>query len=206
MSNSEAFDDELETHAIGEAQKENTSLASDARASPSIWIWWTRTTAHAVVRPSDDVTIYWPMPTDADPNGDFYIVHYDEMNRETVTAGPQADPEILTVTKVDNHLTFTTGSFSPFVLVYEAKDTGGTDPGTEPDPGTDPNPGGGQDDSDPYLKFESNGGTKFDPIEADDPFYINVYDDPKYDSHIPTRPGYRFTRLVRGPQPDHAGG
>ena len=53
--------------------------------------------------------------------------------------------------------------------------------------------GGGQDDSDPYLKFESNGGTKFDPIEADDSFHINVYDDDHYGSHIPTRPGYRFT-------------
>ena len=105
----------------------------------------------------------------------------------------QNDPDVeeVAATADDNHLTFTTDSFSPFVLVYEAKDTGGTDPGTEPDP--DPNPGGGQDDSDPYLKFESNGGTKFDPIEADDSFHINVYDDPKYDSHIPTRPGYRFT-------------
>ena len=57
--------------------------------------------------------------------------------------------------------------------------------------GSDPGTGGSE--SDPYLRFDSNGGTKFDPIEADDSFHINVYDDDHYGSHIPTRPGYRFT-------------
>ena len=192
VSNSEEFDANLKNHAIDEARQENTSPASDARAQSFYLDLVDTDNGHAVVRPSDDVTIYWPMPTDADPNGDFYIVHYDKMDRLNVT-DLQNDPDVeeVAATADDNHLTFTTDSFSPFVLVYEAKDTGGTDPGTEPDP--DPNPGGGQDDSDPYLKFESNGGTKFDPIEADDSFHINVYDDDHYGSHIPTRPGYRFT-------------
>ena len=194
VSNSEEFDANLKNHAIDEARQENTSPASDARAQSFYLDLVDTDNGHAVVRPSDDVTIYWPMPEGADPDGKFYIVHYDKMDRLNVT-DLQNDPDVeeVAATADDNHLTFTTSTFSPFVLVYEAKDTGGTDPGTNPDPGTDPNPGGDQDDSDPYLKFESNGGTKFDPIEADDPFYINVYDDPTSNSHIPTRPGYRFT-------------
>ena len=187
VSNSEAFDDELEAHAIDEARQENTSPASDARAQSFYLDLVDTDNGNAVVRPSNNVTIYWPMPADANPNGDFYIVHYDEMNRETVTAGPQADPEILTVTKVDNHLTFTTDTFSPFVLVYEAKDTGGTDPGTEPDP--DPNPGGDHDydPDEARLHFNSRGGTEFKDEVRDYAFDFNPYE------NIPSRPGYRFT-------------
>ena len=53
---------------------------------------------------------------------------------------------------------------------------------------------GGGHDSDPYLRFDSNGGTRFDPIDEDGrSFSLNVYDDEEYGAHIPTRPGYRFT-------------
>ena len=31
---------------------------------------------------SDSLTIYWPMPDDADPYGDFHVVHYTGMDRE----------------------------------------------------------------------------------------------------------------------------
>ena len=68
------------------------------------------------------------------------------------------------------------------------------------DPTPDPTPGGGNDDhdSDPYLKFNSNGGTEFDPIDGKGrDFSLNVYDDDEYGSHIPTRPGYRFTGWYR---------
>ena len=50
---------------------------------------------------------------------------------------------------------------------------------------------GGGHDSDPYLRFDSNGGTRFDPIDEDGrSFSLNVYDDEEYGAHIPTRPGY----------------
>lgn len=53
---------------------------------------------------------------------------------------------------------------------------------------------GGGSESDPYLRFDSNGGTEFDPIDENGrDFSINVYDDDHYGTHIPTRPGYRFT-------------
>ena len=53
---------------------------------------------------------------------------------------------------------------------------------------------GGGSERDPYLRFDSNGGTEFDPIDGHGkPFSINVYHDKEYGTHIPTRPGYRFT-------------
>ena len=59
--------------------------------------------------------------------------------------------------------------------------------------------GGGSDhDSDPYLRFDSNGGTRFDPIDENGKsFSLNVYDDDEYGTHIPSRPGYRFTGWYR---------
>ena len=52
--------------------------------------------------------------------------------------------------------------------------------------------GGGEDDA--RIRFDSNGGTRFDPIDEDGrSFSLNVYDDEEYGAHIPTRPGYRFT-------------
>ena len=59
---------------------------------------------------------------------------------------------------------------------------------------TTPDPGTGGSESKPYLRFDSNGGTEFDPIDENGrDFSINVYDDDHYGTHIPTRPGYRFT-------------
>nr|WP_243414501.1 S-layer homology domain-containing protein [Oscillibacter valericigenes] len=53
---------------------------------------------------------------------------------------------------------------------------------------------GGGSESKPYLRFDSNGGTEFDPIDENGrDFSINVYHDKEYGDHIPTRPGYRFT-------------
>ena len=58
--------------------------------------------------------------------------------------------------------------------------------------------GTGSDKSDPYLRFDSNGGTAFAPIDGHgSAFTINPYDDDEYGTHIPTRPGYRFTGWYR---------
>ena len=70
-----------------------------------------------------------------------------------------------------------------------------------PDPDPDPGTGGGgtgSDKSNPYLRFDSNGGTAFDPIDGHgSAFTINPYDDDEYGTHIPSRPGYRFTGWYR---------
>ena len=77
------------------------------------------------VTPSNEVTITWPVPDDAAEDTDFYVVHFDGLDREfsgedAVTEINKVTPEVLDVTKADDgSITFTTDSFSPFVLVYE---------------------------------------------------------------------------------------
>ena len=78
--------------------------------------------------------------------------------------------------------TFTAQGGSTYTFTANFTSSGGSDPGT------------GGSESDPYLRFDSNGGTEFDPIDENGrDFSINVYHDEKYGDHIPTRPGYRFT-------------
>ena len=84
---------------------------------------------HAVVTmgEGDSLTIYWPMPNDANRRGDFHVVHYHTMNRESIENDlDDADKEILTgeAVRIDGqwYVAFDTDSFSPFVLVYEAED------------------------------------------------------------------------------------
>ena len=75
------------------------------------------------------LTISWPMPDDADPDGEFTIVHYVDMDRSAVMgedALATADKEKKSVTANGDQLIFDVDSFSPFVLVYE------TDDGYEP--------------------------------------------------------------------------
>ena len=142
VSNSAEFDGELEDHAVGQVDAQDGVSLSDAQAESYYLDLVDTENGNAVVTMGDDdqLTIYWPMPDDADPNGDFYIVHYTEMDRENTTM-----QETPTVTKVNatadgNHLTFATSSFSPFVLVYEQKDSGGpvTPPVEDDDDDTPP--------------------------------------------------------------------
>ena len=82
------------------------------------------------VTPSQNVTITWPMPTDAAEDTEFYVVHFDGLDREF--SGNQAVTQIEncenvtvipTETSSDGQsITFATSTFSPFVLVYNQKD------------------------------------------------------------------------------------
>ena len=75
------------------------------------------------------LTISWPMPDDADPDGEFTIVHYVDMDRSAVMGEDNlanADKEEISVIPIGDQLIFNVESFSPFVLVYE------TDDGYEP--------------------------------------------------------------------------
>ena len=135
VSNSDEFNTDMEEDAISEVREDNTSLASDAQAQSYYLDLVDTDNGNAVVTmgDGDELTIYWPMPEDADPNGEFYIVHYDKMDRQNVT-DLQSDPTTIEAKVDGNHLTFETSSFSPFVLVYEQKDSGTpTPPVTDPD-------------------------------------------------------------------------
>lgn len=94
-----------------------------------------------------NVTISWPMPENADNDGKFYIVHFDGMDREYDNATELAidinEWENINVVEGNvngDSISFTTDSFSPFILVYET-DNGGSDtpdnPGWTPDGGDD---------------------------------------------------------------------
>ena len=90
------------------------------------------------------VTIHWPIPNDADPNGEFYVVHFDGLDRDydvtdldDLLNNPKNPDkvQVITYTKTDDSLkvsadgksvSFKTSTFSPFALVYEQKD--GTTP------------------------------------------------------------------------------
>lgn len=91
------------------------------------------------------VTISWPMPKDADKNGKFYIVHFDGMAREyDSTVDLLSDIEKwdqidVVEGKVNgDSISFTTDSFSPFILVWEEENT--SNPGGSTGGGTTPNP------------------------------------------------------------------
>ncbi len=76
------------------------------------------------VTASNDVTITWPMPTDAAKDTNFHVVHFDGLDREfsgedAVREINDCNPEVLEASVVDGAIQFTTDSFSPFVLVYD---------------------------------------------------------------------------------------
>lgn len=78
--------------------------------------------AVATLGEESTLTIRWPMPEDADPNGQFYVVHYADMDRENPVGDvSQSDKhmEEVTVSEDGGYLTFTVKTFSPFALVYE---------------------------------------------------------------------------------------
>ena len=79
------------------------------------------------IRPAGgDMTIFWPYPADADTTGNFYVIHFDGLDRNYTnleTALQGNPPELLTATQVEGGITFTTSSFSPFAVVYDAKVT-----------------------------------------------------------------------------------
>ncbi len=92
-----------------------------------------------------NVTISWPMPENADNDGKFYIVHFDGMDREYDNATELAidinEWENINVVEGNvngDSISFTTDSFSPFILAYET-DNGGNQGGGgwTPDGGDD---------------------------------------------------------------------
>ncbi len=103
----------------------------------------------------DEVTVFWPYPADADPNGEFYVVHYEGLDRDEGGALNGYDTRQMTlysteetaaagtkIEKTDNGITFTVDSFSPFAVYYTAK----ADPDTPDNPGW--TPGGSGDEPD----------------------------------------------------------
>ena len=207
--------------------------------------------AYVTLNQNDDgdyVTVNWSMPANADPDT-IHVVHFEGMDREFEISGLEGllgenvSEIAATVNEETGVVSFSTSTFSPFVLVYEEAsaaeyhtvtfvDRGSTyatrqvlDGSTVSRP-SDPTRSnyrfegwylnssrydfgtavtrditlearwtriddGSETPDYAILRFESNGGTRFDDIERDNPFNYNPYD------NIPTRSGYRFTGWYR---------
>ena len=161
--------------------------------------------AYLTLGEDDSVTIHWPKPTDAAEDTEFYVVHYDGLDRDFTnleSALKDQDTDIVVYSKdnTDNayqltedghgNLVFTTSTFSPFALVYETKDSS-TDPDPDPDPDPGTTPGGGNQDSDYTLYYHSNFGDDKTFYQSDDDRTMEVRD---YEdmSRLPDREGYEF--------------
>ena len=157
VSNSTAFN-----NAMGEAALDHPQVNGTAFETVYLDLVDTQNGNTVVTLNTGSMDIYWPMPSNADPYGDFQVVHYVDMNREVSASEGSLDTqdtELLNGTAEringDWYVRFTTHSFSPFVLVYE-EDT------SRP---VNPNPGGGSgggDDHDPTgnlsIELDVNGG------------------------------------------------
>ena len=92
---------------------------------------------NAYVTADSTLDIYWKLPADADVSGDFYVVHFngldrnydvEDLNKLIGTQDHQVDVysigDGLTLETIngEQYLKFATSSFSPFALVYDTKD------------------------------------------------------------------------------------
>lgn len=149
-------------NAMGEAALDHANMPNASYETAYLDLVDSQNGNTVVTLDNGSMDIYWPMPSNADPYGDFQVVHYVDMNREVSASEGSLDTqetELLNGTAEringDWYVRFTTRSFSPFVLVYE-EDT------SRP---VNPNPGGGSggdNDSDPTgnlsIELDVNGG------------------------------------------------
>ena len=134
VSNNDEFNAQMGQHAIETV--EGSSDTHDYELAHMDLVDTANGNAEIKLGDNDKLTIYWPMPENADPNGDFQVVHYTDMNREgTVDDLDAVNTQTLKATQVTvngmAYLTFEVSSFSPFALVYTADD--GTDTPDYPD-------------------------------------------------------------------------
>ena len=92
----------------------------------------------------EDVTIYWPYPEGTDKNTKFSLLHFDGIDREMAIGNLVSEvegvtPEPMMITKDDYGISFTTKTFSPFVLMWETE---------QPSGGEDKPSGGGDGNND----------------------------------------------------------
>ena len=116
---------------------------------------------NAYVTTDKAVDIYWPYPEGTDRNTEFYVVHYQGMDREdegALGSGSYEDEMVLysedngKLETTDHGIKFTVESFSPFALFWgESGDPDWPPVDPDPDPDPDPNP-----DPDPGDKPELN--------------------------------------------------
>ena len=125
VSNSDAFDAAMGADAPAKVAATDNTLSAPQYEMAYLDLVDTQNGNTVVTLGNQQaLTIYWPMPADADEDGAFYLVHYTGMDRESASdtgdlAGTAHTVEKIQATRDGDHLVFTAGGFSPFVLVYE---------------------------------------------------------------------------------------
>lgn len=76
------------------------------------------------LKPSNDVTVYWPYPDGTDADTKFYLVHFDGVDRDMDIENIQdkidaSTLEVMDLTTDEYGIRFETDSFSPYVLLWE---------------------------------------------------------------------------------------
>lgn len=131
VSNSDAFDAAMGADALAKVAATDNTLSAPQYEMAYLDLVDTQNGNTVVTLGNQQaLTIYWPMPANADEDGAFYLVHYTGMDRESASdtgdlAGTAHTVEKIQATRDGDHLVFTAGSFSPFVLVYEKESSGG---------------------------------------------------------------------------------
>ena len=138
--------------------------------------------AYVTLKNDDTVKIHWPMPAGTNANTKFYVVHFDGLDREfdgnslgDILDSPNVKQIVYSTENgnlsIENgNLVFSTGTFSPFVLVYEDDTTGPVDP-DEPGGGES----GGGSDSDPTGNLTISKRVSGAAGDREDTFTFTVY-------------------------------
>ena len=120
---------------------------------------------NAWVTASEPITVYWPYPEGTDQSDTFYIVHYEDLDRNDNNALATGDYTMELYSADQGNLEntpqgikITVESFSPFALFWgESGDPDWPPVDPDPDPDPDPNPDPDPEDPDkPELNTEDH--------------------------------------------------
>ena len=129
VSNSASFNAEMGDDAISHVEDRLDVNLRDADYELKYMDLVDNANGNTVINMDGSLTIYWPVPDDAEGD-EFYVVHYTDMDRSSISDASDlagANKEIIDDVDVvringQEYVTFTTASFSPFALVYETDD------------------------------------------------------------------------------------
>ena len=129
VSNSASFNAEMGDDAISHVEDTLDVNLRDADYELKYMDLVDNANGNTVINMDGSLTIYWPVPDDAEGD-EFYVVHYTDMDRSSISdASDLAGANKENINDVDvvringqEYVTFTTNSFSPFALVYETDD------------------------------------------------------------------------------------
>ena len=137
VSNSNEFNSAMGSDAISKVQAENADVYNLRYDTVYMDLVDTRNgNTIATMGENDKLTIYWPAPSNAASDSEYHIVHYYSLDRTDIIGADELDntdaevlPGELVTINGNDYIKFEVNSFSPFVLVWEARSNGGSSGG-----------------------------------------------------------------------------